>query len=189
MAADKAAEPTEVLYDAVVAASTTADTFSSVLLGIPGANSSAATIQDGYPLAQRGKASFALSSAITSSTLNGILWGVLVFCFIRQLDFVYLYVGSLELWIINLIAFLCVIFVLGKKWYLGVAGLGLGILFALVGTNPVTNVSRLTFDWEYLKDGLQLMPVIAGVFAIPEIFDALVGNKKPYKKTFFEKLF
>ena len=91
--------------------------------------------------------------------------------------------GSLELWIINLIAFLCVIFVLGKKWYLGVAGLGLGILFALVGTNPVTNVSRLTFDWEYLKDGLQLMPVIAGVFAIPEIFDALVGNKKPYKKS------
>ena len=53
---------------AVVAASTTADTFSSVLLGIPGANSSAATIQDGYPLAQKGKASFALSSAITSST-------------------------------------------------------------------------------------------------------------------------
>lgn len=167
---------------AVVAASTTADTFSSVLLGIPGANSSAATIQDGYPLAQRGKASLALSSAITSSTLNGILWGVLVFCFIRQLDFVYLYVGTLELWIINLIAFLCVVFVLGKKWYLGLIGLALGIVFALVGTNPVTNSARLTFDWEYLKDGLQLMPVIAGVFAIPEIFDALVGNKKPYKK-------
>lgn len=168
---------------AVVAASTTADTFSSVLLGIPGANSSAATIQDGYPLAQRGKASLALSSAITSSTLNGLIWGALVFCFIKQLDFVYLYVGTLELWIINLVAFLCVIFVLGKKWYLGVIGLTLGIVFALVGTNPVTNAARLTFNWEYLKDGLQLMPVIAGIFAVPEIYEALTGNKKPYKKT------
>ena len=64
---------------AVVAASTTADTFTSVLLGIPGASSSAATIQDGYPLARKGKAELALSAAMTSSTINGLLWGSLVF--------------------------------------------------------------------------------------------------------------
>ena len=83
------------IYQATVAASTTADTFSSVLLGIPGANSSAATIQDGYPLA-KGKAELALSAAMTSSTF-GLLWGILVFCFIQEFDFIYLYVGSKEL--------------------------------------------------------------------------------------------
>ena len=70
---------------ATVAASTTADTFSSVLLGIPGANSSAATIQDGYPLAKKGKAELALSAAMASSTFNGLLWGVLVFVSYKNL--------------------------------------------------------------------------------------------------------
>jgi len=163
---------------AAVAASTTADTFTSVLLGIPGANSSAATIQDGYPLAKRGKAELALSAAMTSSTFNGLLWGFLVFYFIQYFDFIYLYVGSKELWIITLLSFFSVILVLGRKWYLGLIGLSLGIILALIGTNPVTNVSRGTFGWEYLSDGLQLMPVIAGVFAIPELYEGLKGNKK-----------
>ena len=38
----------------------------------------------------------------------------------------------------------------------------IGIFLALIGTNPVTNVVRGTFGWDYLNDGLQLMPVIAG---------------------------
>ena len=150
---------------AVVAASTTSDTFTSVLLGIPGASSSAATIQDGYPLARKGKAELALSAAMTSSTINGLLWGSLVFCFIQNLDFVYMYVGSKELWFITLLSFCSVVFVLGKKWYLGLIGLLVGIGLSYIGTDPVTNSSRATFGWDYLESGLQIMPVIAGVFA------------------------
>ena len=173
---------------ATVAASTTADTFASVLLGIPGANSAAATIQDGYPLAKKGKAELALSAAITSSTFNGLLWGFIVFLCIENLSFVYNYVGSIQLWFITLFAFMSVVLVLGRKWYLGVIGIGLGVFFALVGTNPVTNASRLTFGWEYLESGIQLMPLIAGIFAVPQIIDGLAGwsalvkhDKKSYK--------
>ena len=169
---------------AVVAASTTADTFTSVLLGIPGASSSAATIQDGYPLARKGKAELALSAAMTSSTINGLLWGSLVFCFIQNLDFVYMYVGSKELWFITLLSFCSVVFVLGKKWYLGLIGLLVGIGLSYIGTDPVTNSSRATFGWDYLESGLQIMPVIAGVFALPEIIDGLTGKKKPVPKSF-----
>ena len=64
---------------AVVASSTTGDTFTSVLLGIPGANSSAATMVDGFPLAQQGKATYALSAAVTTSTVNGLIWGSISF--------------------------------------------------------------------------------------------------------------
>jgi putative tricarboxylic transport membrane protein len=173
---------------ATVAASTTADTFASVLLGIPGANSAAATIQDGYPLAKKGKAELALSAAITSSTFNGLLWGFIVFLCLENLSFVYNYVGSIQLWFITLFAFMSVVLVLGRKWYLGVIGIGLGVFFALVGTNPVTNASRLTFGWEYLESGIQLMPLIAGIFAVPQIIDGLAGwsalvkhDKKSYK--------
>jgi len=90
---------------ATVAASTTADTLTAILLGIPGANSAAATIQDGYPLAKRGKTELALSAAITSSTLNGLIWGIVVFLLLDKLDFIYNYIGSKELWIITLCAF------------------------------------------------------------------------------------
>ena len=64
---------------AVVAASTTGDSFTAILLGIPGANSAAATMVDGFPLAQRGRAGYAISAAVTTSTVNGLLWGCLVF--------------------------------------------------------------------------------------------------------------
>ena len=97
-----------VFIMATVAASTTADTFASVLLGIPGANSAAATIQDGYPLARKGKAELALSAAITSSTVNGLLWGFIVFVFLEHLSFIYDSVGSIQLWFITLFAFFCV---------------------------------------------------------------------------------
>ena len=163
---------------AVVAASTTADTFTSVLLGIPGASSSAATIQDGYPLARKGKTELALSAAMTSSTINGLLWGSLVFCFIQNLDFVYMYVGSKRTLVHNcLLSFCSVVFVLGKKWYLGLIGLLVGIGLSYIGTDPVTNSSRATFGWNYLESGLQIMPVIAGVFALPEIIDGLTGKR------------
>ena len=166
---------------ATVAASTTADTFASVLLGIPGANSAAATIQDGYPLAKRGKAELALSSAITSSTLNGLIWGLIVFLGLENLSFIYNYVGSIQLWFITLLAFICVVLVLGKKWYLGVIGIILGVIFALVGTDPITNAPRLTLGWQYLENGIQLMPLIAGIFAIPQIIDGLLGWSAPVK--------
>jgi putative tricarboxylic transport membrane protein len=164
---------------ATVAASTTADTFASVLLGIPGANSAAATIQDGHPLAKRGKAELALSAAITSSTLNGLVWGLIVFLGLENLSFIYNYVGSIQLWFITLFAFICVVLVLGKKWYLGFVGIILGVAFALVGTDPITNAPRLTMGWQYLESGIQLMPLIAGVFAIPQIIDGILGWSAP----------
>ena len=64
---------------AVVAASTTGDTYTGVLLGIPGANSAAATMVDGFPLALQGKATYAITAAVVTSTINGLLWGSLVF--------------------------------------------------------------------------------------------------------------
>ena len=67
---------------AVVASSTTGDSFSGVLLGIPGANSAAATMVDGFPMAKNGEATRALSAAITSSTANGLFWGSLTFLFL-----------------------------------------------------------------------------------------------------------
>ena len=68
-----------MFYTSLVAACTTGDTWSSILLGIPGSSSSSATIMDGYPIAKNGRATLALSVAFVSSTLNGLIFGSLVF--------------------------------------------------------------------------------------------------------------
>lgn len=81
---------------AVVAASTTGDSITGIMLGIPGANSAAATVVDGFPLAQQGKASYALSAAITTSTINGLLWGSLVFFFLPYYTKLVMYFGISE---------------------------------------------------------------------------------------------
>ena len=60
----------------------TSDTFSSVLLGIPGSSASQATVLDGFPLAKKGQAARALSAAFMSSLFGGLLGAVVLTCFI-----------------------------------------------------------------------------------------------------------
>ncbi len=139
-----------VFCAAVVAASTTGDTFTSVLLGIPGANSASATMVDGYPLAKQGKATYALSAAITVSTLNGLLWGGLTFLLLPYYAQLILYMGIPELWMFCILAFVTVTFVSTKNWFRSLLALCLGVFIALIGVDPVTATPRFTFGWDYL---------------------------------------
>ncbi len=171
---------------AVVAASTTGDTFASILLGIPGANSSAATMIDGFPLAQQGKASYALSAAITTSTINGLLFGSLTFLLLPYYkDFLLLPasqggVGQAELFAFCIMAFVTVSFVANKYWGRAIAALGIGIFLSLIGTDPITAAPRFTFGWEFLEGidghGIPMIPLMAGLFAMPELILALKGK-------------
>ena len=158
---------------AVVAASTTGDTYTGVLLGIPGANSAAATMIDGFPLALQGQATYAISSAVTTSTLNGLLWGSLTFFLLPYYTQLIMVFGVPELWAFTMLAMVCVTFVTNKFWFRSMIALSLGLFVGLIGVDPSTNADRWTGGWEYLGDGVQLMPLVAGLFAIPELIDGL----------------
>lgn len=157
---------------AVVASSTTGDTFASVMLGIPGANSSAATMVDGFPLACQGKATYALSAAITTSTINGLVWGCLAFLLMPFYAKIILFLGIPELWAFTVLAFLTVSFISSKYWVRSIIALAIGVWFGVIGLDA--NASPLfTFGWAYLEDGIQIIPVVAGLFAIPELLASL----------------
>jgi len=158
---------------AVVAASTTGDTYTGVLLGIPGANSAAATMIDGFPLALQGKATYAISSAVTTSTLNGLIWGSLTFFLLPYYTKLIMIFGVPELWAFTMLALVCVTFVTNKFWFRSLIALCLGLFVGLIGVDPSTNADRWTGGWEYLGDGVQLMPLVAGLFAIPELLSGL----------------
>jgi TctA family transporter len=151
-----------------------------VLLGIPGANSAAATMVDGFPMAERGEATRALSAAITSSTANGLFWGSLTFLFLPYYTKVVMYMGIPELWALVLLAFVTVGFLSTKKYMRSVLAIVLGITLGLVGVDA-NNVPRLTMGWRYLEDGVQILPFVAGLFAIPELWDGWFNRKKTSK--------
>ena len=162
---------------AVVASSTTGDSFSGVLLGIPGANSAAATMVDGFPMARNGEASRALSAAITSSTLNGLIFGSLTFLFLPYYTKIVMIMGIPELWALVLLAFVTVTFISTKKYVRSLIALALGVALGLVGVDA-NNVARFTMGWRYLEDGIQILPFVAGLFAIPEMWDGWIKRKQ-----------
>ena len=124
-----------VFLMAVVAASTTGDSFTGIVLGIPGANSAAATMVDGFPLAQQGRASYAISAAVTTSTVNGLLWGSLVFLLLPWYSQLLMILGIPELWAFVVLALATVGFVSTSKWIRSLVAIALGIVFGLVGVN------------------------------------------------------
>ena len=176
---------------AVVAASTTGDTYTGVLLGIPGANSAAATMVDGFPLALKGKATYAISAAVTTSTINGLLWGSLVFFLLPWYTQLLMIFGVPELWGFMILALATVGFVSSNLWVRSLIAIAIGIILGMVGTDPYTNSDRWTLGWGYLGDGIQLIPMVAGLFAIPELIAGLKNraetaprnNKDHWKQT------
>lgn len=158
----------------MVAVIHSADTFPSVLLGVPGSSGSQATILDGYPMARRGEASRALSAAFFSSMIGGILGAVAIFLLIPAARPLVLFLGSPELFMLTVLG-LCVVGILsGDRPLLGILSAILGLLLGAIGAAPAAPQYRFTFDQPYLFDGIPLAVVALGLFALPELMDLLV---------------
>lgn len=157
---------------AIVVASTIGDSFSSIVMNIPGASGSAASMVDGFPLAQQGQAARALSAAIVTSTVNGAVWGTLVFALLPWYAAVVLHFGIPEMLMFLLLAFVSVVFVNSHHWLRGILALALGVFVGLIGQDPISGVARYTAGWDYLAAGVQMVPVLAGVLAMPELIAA-----------------
>jgi len=165
-----------VFLTSLVAASSTGDSFTSILTGIPGSNTTAASIIDGYQMARQGQAARAIGVAIMDSTINGIIWGLVAFALMPLYAKLIMVFGIPEFAAFMLLALSCVGFVTSRNVILSIAAIGLGCVLGLVGTDPATAVPRWTLGWEYLEDGIQIIPLIAGLFGIPEVLSGF-SNK------------
>jgi putative tricarboxylic transport membrane protein len=151
----------------------TSDTFTSVLMAIPGSSSSQATILDGFPLTKRGEAARALSAAFASSLVGGLFGALVLTLFVQVARPIILMFSSAELCILGVLGLSMVGVLAGKSLSKGIAACTLGILAGTVGAAPATGEFRLAFDVIYLGDGLPLVVVALGIFALPEIIDLL----------------
>jgi TctA family transporter len=171
-----------VFITSMIAASSTADSFTSILTGIPGSNTTAASVIDGHQMAKQGQGVRALSIALLDSTLNGVFWGSIVLLFIPFYSKLILYFGVPEFAAFMLVSILCVSLLTTKNLILSALSIIVGLSLGFVGTDPNTSAPRLTFGFEYLEAGIQIMPIIAGLFAVPEIVEGLRNkNYRPIR--------
>jgi TctA family transporter len=154
----------------------TGDTFSSILMGIPGSAASQATILDGFPMAKRGEAARALSAAFFGSMLGGLFGALVLTGFIVVARPIILAFSSAELFMLTVLGLGMVGVLSGSSLSKGLLSCALGLLLGMVGAAPATGEWRLVSGVEYLVDGLPLVVVALGLFAIPEIIDLLRRN-------------
>jgi putative tricarboxylic transport membrane protein len=158
----------------LLATNPTSDTFSSVLLGIPGGSSSQATVLDGFPLARQGQAARALSAAFLCSIYGGILSALALTLFIFVARPLILAFGLPEMMMLAVLGLSMVAILAGRVPLKGIVAAGLGLLAGTIGAAGAGGSLRIsTYDMPYLVDGLQLVIVGLGMYAIPEIVSLL----------------
>jgi putative tricarboxylic transport membrane protein len=168
--------PAFALLLGMFAVTTTSDTIASVMLGIPGTAASQATILDGYPLAQQGKAARALGAAFTVSAFGGVFGALILAVSLPLILPIILAINSPELFMLGILGLTMVGSLSGGSMMKGLMVAALGILLSTIGTAETVAMSRFFFDTDYLNDRLPLIPVVLGLFAIPEIMELAIRN-------------
>ncbi|MEX2451937.1 MAG: tripartite tricarboxylate transporter permease [Rhodospirillales bacterium] len=174
--------PALALMIGLTSVTTTSDTFPSVLMGIPGTAASQATVVDGFPLAKQGQAARALGAAFAASLFGGVFGAVVLTGAIFVAKPIILAIGFGEQLMLILLALTMVGMLTGTSAAKGLASCGLGLLLGAIGTAYVTAEMRMAFDHMYLTDGIPLVIVGLGMFAIPEIVE-LLRRQRTISKT------
>lgn len=168
--------PAFALLMGLYAVTSTSDTISAILLGIPGSVASQATILDGYPLAKKGQAARAFGAAYTVSAFGGVFGAVLMAAslpIILPLIFAF---GLPEFLMLGLLGLTMVGVLSGGSIVKGLIVGALGLLLTTIGYAEATGVPRFYLNTEYLLDGIPIIPIALGLFGIPELLEMAVKN-------------
>ncbi|MGB7951069.1 MAG: tripartite tricarboxylate transporter permease [Candidatus Binatia bacterium] len=163
---------------ALTSVPTTTDTIPSVLFAVPGTVGSQATILDGHPMARKGEAGRAFGAAYLASMLGGIIGAACLGLLIPVLKPVVLYFAAPELFALGIMGISMVAILSGNVPVKGIIAGGLGLLLSMIGTDKQEGLLRWTFDTIYLIDGLNIIVVSLGLFAIPELADMVIEGSK-----------
>jgi len=168
--------PAFALLLGMFAVTSTSDTIASVMLGIPGTAASQATILDGYPMAQQGKAARAFGAAFTVSAFGGVFGAMILAVSLPLILPIIKSFASPELFVLGLLGLAMVGSLSGGSILKGLTVACLGILLSTIGYGEAESIPRYHFETEYLLDNLPLIPVVLGLFAIPEIMELSIRN-------------
>ena len=151
---------------------------SAILINTPGTPSASATVLDGFPLTQQGKAGKALAMAILGSFVGGLFSSFCLLLIAPQLAKVALKFQAADYFSLAIFGLTIMASSSGKNLIKGLISGWAGLLLSTVGIDGIVGVDRFTFGIPPLMSGFSLLPVLIGVFALSQVL-VEVETKKP----------
>ncbi len=149
----------------------------AILINAPGTPAASCTLLDGYPLAKRGEARRALDIALYSSVVADFISNLSLILFAGVLASLALAFGTPEVFTLILFSLTIIAGVSGDQLLKGLGAACLGLLLATVGLDVIYGTNRFVFGQVELMAGLNFIPVLIGLFALPEII-AFYGRRE-----------
>lgn len=149
----------------------------AILLRTPGTPSAAATVMDGYPMAQKGQAGKALGISLISSFFGGLISSIVLLTIAPLLGNIALQFGPVELFSIAVLGITIIGSLSRGSTVKGLLSGLAGLLLAMIGMDPITGTPRFTFGSIYLFSGVPFTIALIGLFSIPQVFRLLEKNE------------
>lgn len=143
----------------------------AILIKTPGTPAAACTVLDGFPLANAGQANKALHVALYSSCVADLLSNISLIFFAQFIASYALRFGPPEFFTLIFFSLTIIAGVSGKSLSKGLVSACLGLLLATIGLDLIYGTERFVFGETELLGGLKFIPVLIGLFAVPEVIN------------------
>lgn len=163
----------------------------AILLKTPGTPASAATVLDGHTLAAKGQAARALSISAVASFVGGLISTIVLIAIAPLLANFALRFNAPEYFALALFGLTIIASVSAQNILKGLLAGTIGLLVSTVGLDPISSVPRFTFGVMDLYSGINVIPVLIGLFALSEAInqiEKLLSEKRAKIPEFDHKL-
>ena len=146
----------------------------SVLFGIPGEATSAAAVFDGYPMTRRGEGGRALGAVLTASLIGALFGAAVLAISVPVMRPLVLQLGPPEFLMLTVLGLSFIVSLAGRNLLKGFIMAAFGFLLAMVGLDPQSSIQRFTFGQLYLWDGINVVPIVVGLFGGAEVLQLMM---------------
>ena len=141
---------------------------SAILIRTPGTPAAAATVLDGYPMAQQGQAGKALGVSLVASLIGGLISSIALMSVAPALGYLALQFGPVELFAVAVLGITIIGSLTQGSAFMGLLSGVLGLLLAMVGMDVITGTPRFTFGRIELFSGIPFVVALIGLFSLPQ---------------------
>jgi len=145
----------------------------AILVSMPGTGAAVATTFDGPALTRKQQSRKAMEMALFASVFGDLSSDIVTILFIAPIALIAMRIGPPELAAVLFLSLLIITVTGDGAFVKGMLMMVLGLFISLIGQDPIGALSRFTFDFFAIKSGIPLLPMLIGVFALPEIFVAV----------------
>lgn len=143
---------------------------SGILIRTPGTPAAAATLLDGYPLAQRGEGGKAIGIATIASFIGGTTGAVVMTFLSPQIAKIGTKFGPPEFCALALFGLGMIITISGRSLLKGIISAIFGLMVTIIGYDPLSGIPRFTFGSQELLGGVTFIPALIGLFGYAQVF-------------------